>query len=100
MEDHAFQDYIEAAMQDKRSDVMEVISVALILNPYLKYLEYAVYGDITYAGLKEKNLDPLLAYLMGKGTYYRLHLLNASKRIKDTSENVVSYFSGGALSGD
>ncbi|MDF5622353.1 hypothetical protein P3734_23010, partial [Vibrio parahaemolyticus] len=94
MEDDAFQDYIEAATQDKRSDVMQVIGVALIANPYLKPLEYVVFGDIAYAGLKDKNLDPLWAYLMGRGAYYRLHLLSVSKRVKDTSENVVSYFSG------
>ncbi|MCA2486364.1 hypothetical protein LAZ45_25670, partial [Vibrio alginolyticus] len=46
MEDDAFQDYIEAATQDKRSDVMQVIGVALIANPYLKPLEYVVFGDI------------------------------------------------------
>ncbi|MDW1940254.1 hypothetical protein R7X16_25460, partial [Vibrio sp. 818] len=91
MEDDAFQDYIEAATQDKRSDVMQVIGVALIANPYLKPLEYVVFGDIAYAGLKDKNLDPLWAYLMGRGAYYRLHLLSVSKRVKDTSENVVSY---------
>lgn len=100
MEDDAFQDYIEAAMQDKRSDVMQVIGVALIANPYLKSLEYVVFGDIAYAALKDKNLDPLGAYLMGRGAYYRLHLLNVSKRVKDTSENVVSYFSGSVLSSD
>ncbi|MDW2313104.1 hypothetical protein R7037_25765, partial [Vibrio sp. 1075] len=98
MEDDAFQDYIEAATQDKRSDVMQVIGVALIANPYLKPLEYVVFGDIAYAGLKDKNLDPLWAYLMGRGAYYRLHLLSVSKRVKDTSENVVSYFSGSVLS--
>ncbi|TOK15113.1 hypothetical protein CGI24_24380, partial [Vibrio parahaemolyticus] len=54
MEDDAFQDYIEAATQDKRSDVMQVIGVALIANPYLKPLEYVVFGDIAYAGLKDK----------------------------------------------
>ncbi|MDF5088818.1 hypothetical protein P3597_26475, partial [Vibrio parahaemolyticus] len=85
MEDDAFQDYIEAATQDKRSDVMQVIGVALIANPYLKPLEYVVFGDIAYAGLKDKNLDPLWAYLMGRGAYYRLHLLSVSKRAKDTS---------------
>ncbi|MDW2323749.1 hypothetical protein R7127_26205, partial [Vibrio sp. 1159] len=100
MEDDAFQDYIEAATQDKRSDVMQVIGVALIANPYLKPLEYVVFGDIAYAGLKDKNLDPLWAYLMGRGAYYRLHLLSVSKRVKDTSENVVSYFSGSVLSSD
>ncbi|MDF5168962.1 hypothetical protein P3612_23565, partial [Vibrio parahaemolyticus] len=82
MEDDAFQDYIEAATQDKRSDVMQVIGVALIANPYLKPLEYVVFGDIAYAGLKDKNLDPLWAYLMGRGAYYRLHLLSVSKRVK------------------
>ncbi|HHB1549375.1 hypothetical protein [Vibrio parahaemolyticus] len=100
MEDDAFQDYIEAATQDKRSDVMQVIGVALIANPYLKPLEYVVFGDVAYAGLKDKNLDPLWAYLMGRGAYYRLHLLSVSKRVKDTSENVVSYFSGSVLSSD
>ncbi|MDF5227862.1 hypothetical protein P3655_22970 [Vibrio parahaemolyticus] len=100
MEDDAFQDYIEAATQDKRSDVMQVIGVALIANPYLKPLEYVVFGDIAYAGLKDKNLDPLWAYLMGRGAYYRLHLLSVSKRVKDTSEYVVSYFSGSVLSSD
>ncbi|MDG2698292.1 hypothetical protein P7L96_23985 [Vibrio parahaemolyticus] len=97
MEDDAFQDYIEAATQDKRSDVMQVIGVALIANPYLKPLEYVVFGDIAYAGLKDKNLDPLWAYLMGRGAYYRLHLLSVSKRVKDTSEKVVGYFSGSDL---
>lgn len=100
MEDDAFQDYIEAATQDKRSEIIQVIGVALIANPYLKGLEKIVQTDVVYSAVMDKNLDPLLAYAMGKGAAYRLRLLSLSRRIQDTSENVVSYFSGGILGSD
>ena len=99
MEDDAFQDYIEAATQDKRSDVMQVIGVALIVNPYLGPLQAIVKADVAYSAAN-LNFDPLWAYAMGSGAYYRLHLLNVSKRVKDTSESVVSYSSGNILSED
>ncbi|MDF5627222.1 hypothetical protein P3760_23670, partial [Vibrio parahaemolyticus] len=93
MEDDAFQDYIEAATQDKRSDVMQVIGVALIANPYLKPLEYVVFGDIAYS-MTDLNFDPSWAFAMGKGAAYRLKLLNFSERTVLTGENVTSYISG------
>ncbi|NOH47205.1 hypothetical protein F0262_03945 [Vibrio rotiferianus] len=99
MEDEAFQDYIKAAMQDKRSDVMQVISVALIVNPYLKPLEYVVFGDIAYS-MMEFNFDPSWAFAMGKGTAYRLKHLNFSERAVLTGENMTSYISGNVLSSD
>ncbi|EIA1343244.1 hypothetical protein K6689_004250 [Vibrio parahaemolyticus] len=99
MEDDAFQDYIEAATQDKRSDVMQVISVALIVNPYLKPLEYVVFGDIAYS-MAELNFDPFWAFAMGKGAAYRLRLLNFSERTILTGDNATSYFSGNILSSD
>ena len=100
MEDDAFQDYIEAATQDKRSDVMQVIGVALIANPYLIPLQRVVQGDVFYSGVVEGNFDPLWAYAMGAGAAYRLRLLNLSKRAQDTTESVVSYSSGNFLSGN
>ncbi|MDF5617557.1 hypothetical protein P3731_24745, partial [Vibrio parahaemolyticus] len=99
MEDDAFQDYIEAATQDKRSDVMQVIGVALIANPYLKPLEYVVFGDIAYS-MTDLNFDPSWAFAMGKGAAYRLKLLNFSERTVLTGENVTSYISGNILSSD
>ncbi len=99
MEDDAFQDYIEAATQDKRSDVMQVIGVALIANPYLKPLEYIALGDMAYSA-SHGDFDSSLAYGMGKGAYYRLHLLNVSKRVRLSAENATSYFSGRVLSSD
>ncbi|MFM2625699.1 hypothetical protein [Vibrio owensii] len=100
MADDAFQDYIEAATQDKRSDVMQVIGVALIANPYLIPLQRVVQADVFYAGVVEGNFDPLWAYGMGAGAAYRLKLLNLSKRAQDTTESVVSYFSGNFLGGN
>ncbi|TMX33800.1 hypothetical protein DA100_16630 [Vibrio sp. Hep-1b-8] len=93
MEDDAFQDYIEAATQDKRSDVMQAIGIALIANPYLALLQRTVLADVAYSGVFEGNFDPAWAYAMGMGTAYRLRLLNLPKRVQDTSESVVSYFS-------
>ncbi|MFA0155367.1 peptidoglycan-binding protein [Vibrio sp. 10N.261.46.A3] len=99
MEDHAFQDYIEAATQDKRSDVMQVIGVALIVNPYLIPLQRIVLADVAESATKG-NFDPALAYAMGAGVAYRLRLLNFSNRTQATSESVASYFSGNVLSDD
>ncbi|MCR9764532.1 hypothetical protein [Vibrio parahaemolyticus] len=100
MEDDVFQDYIEAATQDKRSDVMQVIGVSLIVNPYLAPLQRTVLVDTAYSGVFEGNFDPAWAYAMGSGAAYRLRLLNLPKRVQDTSESVVSYFSGNVLSAD
>lgn len=100
MEDDAFQDYIEAATQDKRSDVMQTIGVALIASPYLAPLQRTVLADVAYSGVFKGNFDPAWAYAMGMGTAYRLRLLNLPKRVQDTSESVVSYFSSNFLSGD
>lgn len=99
MEDDAFQDYIEAATQDKRSDVMQAIGVALIANPYLALLQRTVLADVAYSAAN-LDFDPLWAYAMGMGAAYRLRLLNLPKRVQDTSESVVNYFSGNLLSGD
>ncbi|MEZ8170202.1 hypothetical protein A152_0023385 [Vibrio tasmaniensis 1F-187] len=99
MEDDAFQDYIEAATQDKRSDVMQVIGVALIVNPYLVPLQRIVLADVAESATKG-NFDPALAYAMGSGVAYRLRLLNFSNRTQATSESVASYFSGNVLSDD
>ncbi len=99
MEDHAFQDYIEAATQDKRSDVMQVIGVALIVNPYLAPLQRIVLADVAESATKG-NFDPALAYVMGSGVAYRLRILNFSNRTQATSESVASYFSGNVLSDD
>lgn len=99
MQDEAFQDYIEAATKDKRSDVMQAIGVGLIVNPYLKPLEYVVIGDAAYS-MTELNLDPSWAYVMGKGAAYRLKLLNLSEKIVMTGENVTSYVAGNILGSD
>nr|WP_012477685.1 hypothetical protein [Vibrio cholerae]ABI30060.1 unknown [Vibrio cholerae] len=99
MQDEAFQDYIEAATKDKRSDVMQVINVALIANPYLAPLQRVVQADVVYSAAN-LDFDPLWAYATGMGAAYRLRLLNLPKRVQDTSESVVSYFSGNILSGD
>ncbi|MGD8120358.1 PAAR domain-containing protein [Vibrio sp. TRT 2004] len=99
MEDEAFQDYIEAATQDKRSDVMQVIGVALIANPYLAPLQRVIQADVVYSAAS-LDFDPLWAYAVGIGAAYRLRLLNLPKRVQDTSESVVSYFSGNILSDD
>ncbi|PMS91985.1 hypothetical protein C1T06_23120 [Vibrio parahaemolyticus] len=97
MEDDAFQDYIEAATKDKRSDVMQVISTALIANPYLKVLERVALVDSGYSVFIEGKLDPLWSTALGKGTAYRLKLLNFSERVQHTAENAVSYISGDFL---
>ncbi|WP_341662095.1 hypothetical protein [Vibrio sp.] len=99
LQDDAFQDYIDAATQDKRSDVMQVIGVALIANPYSAPLQRLALLDVAYSA-SELNFDPLWAYALGAGTAYRLRLLNLPTRIQDTSESVVSYFSGNFLSSD
>jgi len=99
MQDEAFQDYIEAATKDKRSDVMQVINVALIANPYLAPLQRVVQADVVYSAAN-LDFDPLWAYATGMGAAYRFRLLNLPKRVQDTSESVVSYFSGNILSGD
>lgn len=96
MEDDAFQDYIEAATQDKRSDVMQVIGVALIANPYLKVLERVAYADMGIS-LLEGNLNPVWAFAMGKGAAYRLKLLNLHERAWKSAENATSYVTGGFL---
>ena len=97
LNDDEFQNYIVAATKDKRSDIMQVISFALIANPYLKILERVVYADIGYSTLIEGNFDPLAAYAMGKGASYRLRLLGLYTRVQDTTENVVSYVTGNFL---
>ncbi|MBU2899004.1 hypothetical protein, partial [Vibrio hepatarius] len=99
LQDDAFQDYIEAATQDKRSDAMQIVNMALIANPYLKVLERVVYVDIG-ANVLEGNLDPLWAFVMGKGAAYRLKLLNLHERVWKTGENATSYVGGGMLGGD
>ncbi|MDW2323704.1 hypothetical protein R7127_25940, partial [Vibrio sp. 1159] len=99
MEDDAFQDYIEAATQDKRSDVMQVIGVSLIANPYLAPLQRVVQADVVYSAAN-LDFDPLWAYATGMGAAYRLRLLNLPKRVQDTSDSFVSYLTGNFLSGD
>ncbi|WP_171254265.1 hypothetical protein, partial [Acinetobacter sp. LMB-5] len=97
--DDAFQDYIEAATQDKRSDVMQVIGVSLIANPYLAPLQRVVQADVVYSAAN-LDFDPLWAYATGMGAAYRLRLLNLPKRVQDTSDSFVSYLTGNFLSGD
>jgi hypothetical protein len=99
LNDDEFQSYIVAATKDKRSDIMQVIGVTLIVNPYLKVLENIVLADVVYSGVVESNFDPFSAYAMGKGASYRLRLLNLSKRVQDTAENAVSYMTGNFLGG-
>lgn len=99
MEDDAFQDYIEAATQDKRSDVMQVIGVSLIANPYLVPLQKLVQADVVYSAAN-LDFDPLWAYATGMGAAYRLRLLNLPKRVQDTADSFVSYLTGDFLSGD
>ena len=100
LNDDEFQNYIAAATKDKRSDIMQVINVTLIVNPYLKVLENIVLADVVYSGVVESNFDPFAAYAMGKGASYRLRLLNLSKRVQDTAENTVSYMTGNFLGGN
>ncbi|MEZ9441080.1 hypothetical protein [Vibrio atlanticus] len=99
LEDDAFQDYIEAALQDKKSDLMEVASLALIAAPYAKPLEYLTYADISYSFAKDSNITPALAALLGKGMAYRLKLLSATKGIQARGENATSYITGKSLDG-
>ncbi|OHY94862.1 hypothetical protein BI375_14515 [Vibrio rotiferianus] len=46
------------------------------------------------------NDDSFIKSVRGKGAAYRLRLLNLPKRVQDTSESVVGYFSGNFLSGE
>lgn len=96
-EDDAFQDYIEAATKDKRSDVMQVINTALILNPYLKALEGVANLDSAYS-IANGDFDPVWSTAMGKGVVYRLRLLNLSERSLRSIENATAYITGDILS--
>lgn len=98
--DDAFQDYVYAATQDKRSDIMQIVNTALIVNPYLKALGNVALIDSAYSVFGEGDLDPLWSTALGKAAAYRLRLLNFSERAQYTTENAVIYIAGEFLGGD
>ncbi|WP_152431568.1 hypothetical protein [Vibrio aquimaris] len=97
LQDDAFQDYIEAATQDKRSDVMTVVNMTLIAAPYLKPLELLSHIDNVYTIYSDETLNPAWAYAAGKGAAYRLNLLGIPKAISSRVENATAFTTGSIL---
>ena len=94
LNDDEFQNYIVAAIKDKRSDIMEIVNITLMINPYVVALNRLAQIDIIYSFVSDQDLKPTATYIMGKGAAYRLRLLNFSKRAQDTTDNIVGYISG------
>ncbi|NOH69726.1 hypothetical protein F0225_00015 [Vibrio pectenicida] len=94
LQDDAFQEYVEASLQDKRSDVMTVVNYALVANPYSQFLIWLANVDTAVTIAYDDNYSPLAAYALGKGAAYRLKLLGVPAPVRDRIESAISYTSG------
>ncbi|MCW8349237.1 MULTISPECIES: hypothetical protein [Vibrio] len=94
LQDDAFQDYVEAATNGKKDDVMGIVNTALIANPYARPLIWLANADTAYTIMHERNYTPLAAYSLGKGVAYRLKIIGVPAPIRDRLENTISHTTG------
>lgn len=98
--DDAFQEYVEAAVKDKKDDIMTTISIAAIAFPAAKALDFVANAN-TAINMVSETFDgkgnTLASYALGKGLGYKLKQIGIQKSIYDRVDSTAAFFTGNFL---
>ncbi len=88
--DDAYMEYIEAAVKDKKEDVMAVVDHLAVVFPQARALQYV--GNANMAGnvvseMLDGKFNTVATYVLGRGLGYRLSKFGMPKAISDRVQN-------------
>ena len=98
--DDAYIEYIEAAVKDKKEDVMAVVDHLAVVFPQAKALQFIGNANMIYSSLDELhdgNFNTAATYAIGKGLGYNLKLLGVPESVATRIENINGIITGGFL---
>jgi hypothetical protein len=98
--DDAYIEYIEAAVKDKKEDVMAVVDHLAVVFPQARALQMVGNANTYYSVASEYKNDEfntIATYAIGKGLGYNLRLLGVPESVATRVENISGIVTGGFL---
>jgi hypothetical protein len=95
--DDAYIEYIEAAVKDKKEDVMAVVDHLAVVFPQARALQSVANVNTAYGLFIDGNINSAMTYAIGKGLGYNLKLFGVPQAIADRIENASGIVTGSFL---